>query len=127
MRYAPAQYAEAFSAVIAKSSPSKREEAIAGLLRSVQKNGDRSRKDQILAAIERRMVAERGGAWVRLEFARTMPERVVAELKKGFNPKDHVETAVRPELVAGVRITQNGETELDYSLARKLKKLFPRT
>lgn len=126
MKYAPNQYAKAFMSVVARAPTTKRAEFTKRFLRSVQKNGDLSRIRQILNAIERHFVAERGGAWVRLEFARPQPECAVAALRERFGARDHVEVAVRPELVAGVRITQNGDTELDYSLARKLKKLFTR-
>ena len=126
MRYAPSQYAEAFTAVVPKAPASRRAELTQRFLRSVRKNGDLSRIRQIVAAIERRLVTERGGAWIRLEFARPQPEHAVAGLRGSFGAHDHIEVAVRPELIAGVRITRDNETELDYSLARKLKKLFTR-
>ena len=126
MRYAPNQYADAYTAVVARTPAAKRTELIKRFLRSVRKNGDFSRVSQIVTAIERRLVTERGGEWVRLEFARPQPERALAGLRKQFGRDDHVAVAVRPELIAGVRITRNEETELDHSLARKLKKLFSR-
>ncbi|OHA09394.1 MAG: hypothetical protein A3B37_02420 [Candidatus Sungbacteria bacterium RIFCSPLOWO2_01_FULL_59_16] len=124
MRYAPKHYAEAFATTIAKTPAAHWGELIKRFLRAVRKHGDVSRIRQILTAVERRFVTERGGEWIRLEFARPQPERALAILRDHFRARDHVEVVVRPELIAGIRITRNGETELDYSLARKLKKLF---
>ena len=111
MKYAPHIYARAFLEV--KPDPEK-------FLSVVLKNGDYERLDKIVEAIEMREVQAHGGRIVELEFAR------ISELAKKFkfSSHDRVHTKINPSLVAGVRVTVDGEQELDVSLQRKLNKLF---
>ena len=61
---------------------------------------------------------------MKIETAREMSDSQNELLKHKFSNKDHVEFKINPELVAGVRITVNGEEELNNSLQNKLNKLF---
>jgi|SRR3989344_3555991 len=119
MKYAPDTYARAFwetlSAQAGKPEPKQFVEVVA-------KNGDFSRIDRIVAAIEKHAVHAQGGRMVELEFARSS----AVSQKFKFSAKDRVHTSINSSLVAGVRVTIDGERELDLSLQRKLQKLFPR-
>lgn len=112
MKYAPDIYAQAFL----ETKPDLKR-----FLEVVAKNGDFSRIDAILAATEKRIVHEHGGRMIELEYARQSAE----SNKFKFTAKDRVHTSINPSLVAGVRITIDGEQEFDGSLQHKLQKLFP--
>lgn len=111
MKYAPSLYAKAFW----ETKPDSKQ-----FLSVVEKNGDFSRLNKIVQAIERLAAKEEGGHMVELEFARETD----ASNKFKFGPKDRVRVSINPSLVAGVRITIDGTKELDSSFTRKVNQLF---
>ncbi|MBI2064803.1 MAG: F0F1 ATP synthase subunit delta [Candidatus Yanofskybacteria bacterium] len=120
MRYSVNNYVGAFTQII-KEIP--REKAINGFLRLLAKTGDIKHSKKILTAIHKKIINEDGGKWIDIEAAREpMPKREM--LKNKFSKKDHINFIINPELVAGVRITVNGEEELNNTLRNKLNKLF---
>jgi len=124
MRYHPDLYARAFLETLEKAPPEKKQELYNRFIKVIAKNGDLSRVNAILRCIERALVKKNGGRFVKLEFARSIPENLVAGLRKNFSEKDKTEIAFNPSLVAGVRITIDEEKELNNSLSSKLKKIF---
>ena len=78
----------------------------------------------ILAELERQEVHARGGRIIRIESARRLPAGEWNMLKKSFRPQDAVTAVLNPELVAGIRITVDGDRELDFSFAARLSELF---
>ena len=124
MRVAPKQYAEAFRAVVAEARPSETKTIIRRLIASAIKRQDRARLPAIVHAIERKTVTENGGRWVEIQTARSVPPRALSRFRRTFSKKDQITTKIDPRLVAGVRIVVNDERALDYSLERKLRKLF---
>ena len=120
MRYSLNNYVGAFNQVIKTTS---REKVVEGFVKLLKKTGDIKHSKKIIEAIHKKLVNEKGGEWVNVETARG------AALKKEtfrhkFSEKDHVDFKINPELVAGVRITIDGESELNNSLQNKLNKLF---
>ncbi len=111
MKYAADLYAKAF--LETKADPKR-------LLAVVKKNGDLLGLHKIVAAIETLLVKKAGGHIVHLEFARTneLADKFV------FSPKDRVSISINPALIAGVRITIDGEKEFDNSFQRKVNQLF---
>ncbi len=125
MKYAPALYAKALREMIQETPKSHHQELVNNFCRGVIKNGDGARSDKIITAIEEQETHAKGGKMVQMEFAREMSETVIKKLEKKFATHDLVSVRITPSLVAGVRITVDGEKELDGSLQRKLRKLFP--
>ena len=120
MRYSVNNYVEAFAEVV-KEVP--QDKAVNGLLRLLVRTGDIKHSGKILESIHKKLVIEKGGKWVNVEVAREqMPKKAL--LKSKFSGKDYIDYKINPELVAGMRITINGEEEVDNSLHNKLKKLF---
>jgi len=120
MRYSLNNYVGAFSQVAKTTS---REKAVEGFLKLLKKTGDIKHSKKIIEAIHKKIVNERGGKWVNVEVARESALKK-EKLKHSFSEKDHVDFKINPELVAGVRITIDGESELNNSLHSKLNKLF---
>jgi len=115
MRYNPAIYAKAFWEV--KPDPAR-------FLDIVKKNGDIGGAKKIIAAIAAAEAKALGAHVVNVEFAREMSEEAVQKVRRKFKEHDLVTVNITPALVAGVRITLDGEKELDQSLQRKLNKLW---
>ncbi len=120
MRYSVNNYVSAFTQAIKKAN---HEEAIDGLVKLLKKTGDIKNSKKIIEAVQKKLVNEKGGKWVNIETARESALKQ-GTFKHKFSEKDHVEYKINPELVAGVRITVDGEEELNNSLQSKLNKLF---
>ena len=124
MRYSEGIYARAFIEVWESAA----QENIDGLIKRfagmIKKNGDIGRFQKIIEAVKRLAVAKKGAKFVVIECARASGAQQAAALKKTFSKNDCVEEEVDPGLIAGVRVTINGERELDFSLRRRLNALF---
>jgi F0F1-type ATP synthase delta subunit len=124
MRATPRIYADALLSALEGVKASEEKTILRRFIAAVTKRGDRSRLPEIIRAVEKRHIINEGGRWIEIETARELPDRTLAGLTRTFDRKDHVETVIRPNLIAGVRIRVNDDQELDYSLDRRLRKLF---
>ena len=111
------------SAFVESLEKAPQEAVISSFARLLKKTGDIKNAKKIFEAIHKKLVNQKGGKWISVETAR---ESASAEklLKTKFSAKDHVEYSINQDLVAGTRITVNGEEELNNSLQSKLNKLF---
>ena len=124
MKYSASLYSQAFLLAMDETPKTQRGDVSKRFIETVRKNGDFSRIDSIVKAIEKAWVQNKGGKYVKVEFARELPESQVKKISSKFSSKDTVETFINPQLVAGVRITIDGERELDQTMARNLNRLF---
>lgn len=124
MKYPSYLYARAFLEVMEKTPERKRGEILKRFVQLLFKNGDIRRADKIIEAVSRFIVQARGGRSVAIEYARIIPAKLRRKLTGAFSKKDAVTEILNPVLVAGVRITMDGNEELDMTMARKLKKVF---
>lgn len=115
----PRDYAQAFMEVGSK------EDAIANLLRVMRKNGDWSRRAKIVAAIEAGARARAGKALMGVLSARPLTAKQRAMIEEKF-PENKFDTEYRVsrEVIAGVRIEIDGESQIDATLASALRKMF---
>ena len=123
MKYHPEDYADAFIEAVSKNKEHAGK-MIESLLSLVRKNGDTGNIKKIYRFIAARGARSEGGHEISVESARELPKELTHKIMENFSERDFVENSVRPELAAGVRILIDGERELDFTLARKLKKLF---
>lgn len=122
MRYSVNNYVSAFIETVKKVS---QEKAVEGLVKLLKKTGDIKHSKKIIEAMHKKLVNEKGGKWVNVEVARESAlKSSTFFIKKMLDEKDHVDFHINPELVAGIRITVDGEEELNNSLQSKLNKLF---
>ncbi len=122
MKYSPQHYAQAAIALMREGASEER--VLHLLARVIMRHNDMLHIQKIGAAIERALVAERGGNWVTLEFAHRPHESIVSRLQALFQDNNRVETEINSELLAGVRVTINGEREIDISFQKKIQSLF---
>lgn len=124
MKYSDQAYAEAFVKALVSSTPDRYGAIRRRFVHLLAKNGDISRSDQILKLIQNIFVRKNGGRIIMVEFARPQYPATVKKILAQFSKKDHIEMAINPDLVAGVRITIDGSKQIDTSLSRKIQKLF---
>lgn len=124
MRYSPALYARSLFEVLGDAKTFEYDSILENFRRTVEKYGDLSRLNSIIEVFEKLVVADNGGRIVEIETARELSSSEFKELMGLFRSEDLVRKSIDPKLVAGVRLAVNGEDELDYSFARKLRKIF---
>ncbi len=125
MKYQPKFYAQAFAELAGKKlSPAEEKHIVNNLLQAVKRNGDERQLPKILAAAEKLLREKDGRRKVVLESARPLHSATRKDLSEFLLSNDVVEEKINPALVAGVKVIVNDETQLDFSLASKLKKLF---
>ncbi len=128
MKCTPEIYARALSNATAEAKPAERANILRRFVRAVAKRGDARKLPAVLAILEYQAVHARGGRMITIETTGNPKgqsfgtQRTV--LWRLFKPADHIETREAPELIAGARIVIDGEREIDFSLARRLKKIF---
>lgn len=120
MKYSLNNYVDAFTQAAGHVS---QEEAMKGFTKLLKKTGDIKHSKKILEAIHKKLVNQKGGKWINVETARESALKKES-FKHRFSEKDHIDFKINPELVAGMRITVNGEEELNNSLQNKLNRLF---
>lgn len=125
MKLSPIIYARAFCEVITSFSRKEHRKIIQRFLKVVERRGDISRFGEIIKAVNKIVVKKRGGRLISIEAARPLGETKLKNVTTLFSGKDYWEVKINPKLVAGLRITVDENQQLDYSLQRKLKKLFP--
>ena len=122
----PTSYARAFIEVLDKN-PKQSEKVLAELLQLIKKQGDWSRRQKIAEACERAWRVKNDRPLILLESARALGEKERASLKQQFSETHDFKEVVRPELLAGVRISEGGVREIDGSLARIMREMFAST
>lgn len=123
MKYTTEIYASALREVIGEAKPSKRDAIVKRFVQAVIRRGDARKLPTIARELEQDEVHARGGRMVEVESVSALRHNM-SKLKNLFKEADHIETRINPELIAGTRITIDGERELDFSLARQLNKMF---
>lgn len=124
MKYTPQNYAQAFCEELARTASEKQPILVKNFVASIYRNSDFLNLNKILKEISEILAKTKGGRVVDLEFAREVDRLLIEKCQKSFTAKDLVRIKLNPALVAGVRITINGEKEYDNSLTGKLKKVF---
>ena len=124
MRYSTEDYAKALAGAIAETKPDRAPLVVANFLGLLRKNGEEARGKKIVAAAERLVRGKLGGREVVFESARKLSPAHQQELEKFLRTGDQPVLRLNEGLVAGVRITVDGEYEFDGSLRGKLDKIF---
>ncbi len=124
MKYSSHFYAKALAEVIAATKPAHEAQVAKNFLALVRKNGDEAHLRRILEEAGKLVRAKEGTRRVTLETARTLGHAQKESLKSFIKRGDVIEEKIDPELVAGVRIIVDDETQFDGSLRGKLDRLF---
>jgi len=111
MKYKPKQYARALMRV--------KKLDISIFLALLKKNGDIKKLKEILIASEKLLLEKSGNKKVVVETARK-----TSAGKQFVEKGDILEEKINPDLIAGVKITINGEQQLDFSMKKILNNIF---
>ena len=119
MKIKPKIYAEALVGLMIEKKP---KDVVGRFLKLLEKNGDISKAKKIIEKTESILLKKKGHKKVLLETAREIDNRNL--MKLFFKEGDAVDYKINKDLIAGIKVTINGESQLDFSLQRKLEKLF---
>jgi len=114
-------YAKALLAALTER-PGAEAEIRKRFLATVARHGDAASFPKIIRELARLRSGDRHRVLV--ESARPITEKKLQEIQSAFGGGYTVETAIVPELVAGVRMTIDGEHLIDASIQGKAKRLF---
>ncbi len=124
MKYSPKLYAKAFSEVAAGPlTKTKETELVKNFLEIIEKNSDAHQLKKIFLQTETMLRMKTGRRKITIETARDIAH-IETKLKHFIAPDDIIEETINPELIAGIKIIVNDQTQFDGSLSRKLKTLF---
>jgi F0F1-type ATP synthase delta subunit len=127
MRYiSPALYARVLiESAHGKLGTNVRESTVSRFVAVVKRNGDSRIFPAIIFACENVLRKKAGKKLLTVETARKLEKHSLELIKRSFR-EEHtdIEEKINPELVAGVRFTENGERQLDGSLAHMLGQIF---
>jgi F0F1-type ATP synthase delta subunit len=124
MKYEPEIYAQTFADLLEKTKESEQNNLIKKFVLLIKKNGDLNGSEKIITSTQNYLSKKTGGRIVNIETASKLEDIDLQKITSNFKKSDVIKIIINPELLAGIRITINNEEELDYSLARKLKKMF---
>lgn len=124
MKYSIQNYVNSLTEVLKESSRENFELILKNFVKIILKNGDISKRDKIIEAVHKKTVQLNGGHWINIELARELSEPKMRIIKEAFSEKDFIDFKINPTLVAGLRITVDGNREIDNTLKNKLKKMF---
>jgi len=124
MKYTPRLYAKALTTLLLeKHSEANEKDFLKNLLLLLEKNGDKKHLPEIIRLTERELAAKEGGREVLVETARKIPD-LKKKLHHLLKPHDIVKEEINEELLAGARITINGESQIDASMKSQISSLF---
>ncbi len=127
MHYSAKHYAFAFTGLASSAkTEDDKERLVKRFWAAAEKNGDLGKRGKIVAETER-ILREMDGRnlWV-IETARKLGTPAKEILSDVAHVHDIIEERIVPDLVAGVRITKNGEEQLDATLKSRIDHLFQR-
>jgi F0F1-type ATP synthase delta subunit len=118
-------YGQALAAALEGKPKIKEEELVANLIRLIKKNGDWTKRKEIVQACEKVLRKKRDRQELVVESARPLREKEKKLLLADFPEESYdVREEIKPELLAGVRLVKDGERQFDASLQNKLKAIF---
>ena len=113
-------FARSFVALLGSLPASEHGRVFKHLARMLARRGELSRCPRLLAHIEEEYAHSVGGRTIVIETARPLALSDKKHFTQHTTAKDVIRYIVRPELVAGSRITINDSRVIDCSLAGRL-------
>ena len=123
MKIKPKIYARVLvDVMMSKKNTGNEKKIVDNFLKLLKKNVDVKNATEIIRLAEVFILQKTGNKKITLETARDIGRKNI--FKEIVRRHDIVEQKINPELIAGIRITVNGEKQLDFSLKNKLDKIF---
>ena len=121
MKYAPAEYAEAFLEAGGEKPPA---EIVRNFFRTLRKNGDLGALPKVLRKVEVLHYSKAGLLKIEVITARDINKDIEPQLKKRFGKKAEIRFEINPEIIGGIILRINDELVIDASVKRRIDKLF---
>ena len=123
MKIKPKIYARVLvDVMMSKKNAGNEKKIVDNFLKLLKKNVDVKNATEIIRLAEVFILQKTGNKKITLETARDIGRKNI--FKEIVKSHDIVEEKINPELIAGIRVTVNGENQLDFSLKNKLDKIF---
>lgn len=124
-KYQAKFYAKAISKVLAKDMDKKEvENALTNFLSIVEKNQDQKELRKISQIAQDLLQEKFGINQATFESARPLSLENIKKLKETLGKDDIYNEKINPELLAGLKIIKNGNEQIDFSLANKIKNIL---
>jgi F0F1-type ATP synthase delta subunit len=124
MKYPVLSYARALASAVTEAGLADQKKIVQNFSDLLRRNGDEAAGGKIVEEAARIVRTKEGLREVVFESARPLTPSQRGSLRGLVKSGDMTLERVNPELVAGVRISVDGEREFDGSLRGKLNKLF---
>lgn len=115
-------YAVAFAESVLKAKRGEEKKITDNFLKFLAANNDLKKAEKIIFIAEDIIAKKTGAKKIIAETARKININPV--VKSLVKTGDKILEKINPELIAGIKITINGEKQLDFSLSRKLDNIF---
>ena len=115
------EYAKALSLLMTESSFGEKDSILA-FINLLDRKGELKNIGEIINLAEKYYLAKKGNKKVVIEMARKMNIENLSHIV--LNEGDILEEKINLDLVAGVKISINGEKQIDFSLSKKLNDIF---
>ena len=123
MKYTSEIYARAVREAIDEAPAGERDKVFKRFVHAAARRGDARKLSAVAKELERSGGRAKGGRMITIEFARPLGGGT-SKFRNLLKSEDCLENQINPDLIAGARITIDEERELDFSLARRLNKMF---
>lgn len=121
MKYKLKDYAKILFGLMTDSNIESKN-LISSFVKLLEKKGEIKNARKIIGLAEKHYLEKRGNKKIILETARILNKQDFLKIIK--KEGDIIEEKINPELIAGVKITVNGERQIDFSLQKKLSEMF---
>jgi F0F1-type ATP synthase delta subunit len=123
MKYKVKDYSKSLVEILSDKKLNDKKIA-AGFIKLLERQGDLGKAKEILEQAEFLLIKQQQKKLVVLETARKMTESQKKLLAKFTEKGDIVQEKINPKLIAGVRITVDGERQFDQTMLKKINTLF---
>lgn len=124
MKYSAQHYAEALFETLEDVSGERRRGALEGFLRTLRRNRDVGRLNQILRHYEKIYLLRKGMVKVKIETPESPSDGLKRSIEKAIGKPVVFTERRNPKLLAGVVITLNDAILIDASASTKLDSLL---
>lgn len=125
MKYKVKDYANSLVEILSdKSSKLDDKKIIEGFLKMLKREQDLSKAREIIEQTEFLLAKQQGNKSVTFETARKMTEEQKKSFKSFLEKGDIVKEKINLELIAGIKVTVDGNKQLDQTMLKKINSLF---
>ena len=124
MKYRVAQYAEALFDATDGKSEAEQKKIVKRFVELLVRHRTIGKAHAISVAYEKLTLQKRGMRSVRIETAHSASEKLKQEIRTVLGKNIHIEEAVNPHLLGGIKMLVDDEILIDASVKRQIDRMF---